>query len=29
MLGGQTHAVYERTTYNDSGEWEFQLVRVE
>lgn len=29
MVGGQTHAVYERTTYNDSGEWEFQLVRVE
>jgi hypothetical protein len=29
MVGGQTHAVYERTTYNASGEWEFQLVRVE
>ena len=29
MVGGQNHAVYERTVYNDSGEWEFQLVRVE
>ena len=29
MVGGQNHAVYERTTYNESGEWEFQLVRIE
>jgi hypothetical protein len=30
MVGGQSHAVYERTSYNDaSGEWEFQLVRIE
>jgi hypothetical protein len=29
MVGGQNHAIYERTTLNDSGEWEFQLVRVE
>jgi hypothetical protein len=30
MVGGQSHAIYERTTYNDaSGEWEFQLVRIE
>ncbi|MDT7744569.1 MAG: hypothetical protein QOE59_3647, partial [Actinomycetota bacterium] len=29
MVGGQSHAVYERTTVNQSGEWEFQLVRIE
>jgi hypothetical protein len=30
MVGGQNHAVYERTAFNDSsGEWEFQLVRIE
>ena len=29
MVGGQSHAIYERMTQNDSGEWEFQLVRLE
>ncbi len=29
MVGGQSHAVYERTVVNESGEWEFQLVRIE
>jgi hypothetical protein len=29
IVGGESHAVYERTSENDSGEWEFQLIRVE
>ncbi|MCD2196573.1 hypothetical protein LQ327_24680 [Actinomycetospora endophytica] len=29
MVGGQSHAVYERTSLNDAEEWEFQLVRIE
>ena len=30
MVGVESHAVYERTVYNDAtGEWEFQLVRIE
>ena len=30
LVGEAQHAVYERTVLNpDSGEWEFQLVRIE
>ena len=30
MVGCESHAVYERTAFNSSsGEWEFQLVRIE
>ncbi len=29
MVGGQGHAVYERTVRNEAEEWEYQLVRVE
>lgn len=30
FVGGQQHAIYERTGYNEAGgEWEFSLVRVE
>ncbi|WP_433798218.1 hypothetical protein [Actinomycetospora sp. CA-084318] len=29
MVGGQGHAIYERTVRNEAEEWEYQLVRVE
>ncbi|MEJ2871762.1 hypothetical protein WCD74_28660 [Actinomycetospora sp. OC33-EN08] len=29
MVGGQSHAIYERTALNEAEEWEFQLVRIE
>ena len=27
--GNESHAIYERSVENESGEWEFQLVRIE